>query len=93
MNRTNKQLSARRQQNADRQRTIRAERDRNHQCRTCGDPAVVSDRTGLLTKQCQRHLDLDVARKAVYILPWQSLEAAARRKFELEYILTGALPT
>lgn len=88
-NRTKSRL----QQNAERQRTIRAERDRNKQCRTCGDPAVVSDRTGLLTKQCQRHLDLDVARKEVYILLVQSLDAKQRGKFELEYPLAWALPS
>jgi hypothetical protein len=90
--RTNKQLKARRKQNAARQREIRADRDRLKQCRTCGDPAAVSERTGLLTKQCTVHLAVDAERKLVYILPRQSLEAAARRKFELEYPLSGALP-
>ena len=85
-------LKARRKQNADRQREVRAQRDRDHQCRTCGEPAVVSERTGVLTTACKRHLDMDVARKAIYILPEQSREAAARRKFELEYPLAWALP-
>jgi len=88
-NRTNASLK----RNAERQRELRAERDRNKQCRTCGAPAVVSERTGLLTKQCQRHLDLDLARKEVYILPEQSLEAKTRGKFEVEYKLVWVLPS
>lgn len=86
-------LAARRKQNAERQRQIRAERDRKKQCRTCGAPAARSARTGQLTRQCERHLDLDVARKAIYILPEQSASAAARRQFELEYPLAWALPS
>lgn len=91
MNRTTK-LKARRKQNAERQREIREARDKAKQCRTCGAPAVVSERTGMLTKQCRRHLGMDVARKAIYILPEQSLDAAARRKFEIEYPIEWALP-
>jgi hypothetical protein len=86
------EIKRRRKQNAERQREIRADRDRRKQCRTCGAPAVVSERTGELTKQCQRHLDLDVGRKAVYILLWQCPDALQRRQFELLYPLSGALP-
>lgn len=85
-------LKARRKQNAQRQREIRAERDRNKQCRTCGAPAVVSERTRRLTKQCRAHLVADAGRREIYILPQQSLDALASREFELEYPLSGALP-
>lgn len=56
---------------AERIRRIRSERDRKQQCRTCGDDAVVSKRTGQLTKQCARHLGCDVHRKTPYVLPWE----------------------
>lgn len=81
-------------QNAQHQREIRAVRDRDGLCRTCGDPAVVSDRTGRLTKQCRRHLGLDVARKEVYILPVGVTIRPHRGKpyLELHYPLSGALP-
>lgn len=85
-------LKARRLQNKVWQRQMRAKRDRREECRTCGRPAVLSERTGLLTRQCARHLALDVARKEVYLLPWQSLEDKRRGKFSLEYVLSGALP-
>lgn len=81
-----------RKQNAARQRQVRSERALAKACRTCGEPAAVSDRTGLLTRQCRKHLDADAARKEVYVLPLQSLEALASRKFDLEYPLSGALP-
>lgn len=55
---------------ADRQRRIRSERDAKKQCRTCGDPAVVSKRTGQLAKQCARHLGCDANRKLPYVLAW-----------------------
>lgn len=80
-----------RKKNAQYQRMVRAERDRRKQCRTCGKPAAVSQRTGRLTKQCQAHLDTDVRRKEIYILPMQSDDAKARGKFELEYPLSGAV--
>lgn len=87
-------IKRRRKQNADLQRRTREERDRNKQCRTCGQPAARSERTGQLTKQCQRHLDMDVARKEIYILPFGVLVRSHRgpSHVELEYPLSGALP-
>ena len=63
---------ANRKKNAQRQRELRADRDAKGQCRTCGDPAVVSERTGRLAKQCAVHLGCDVRRKDVYVLPWET---------------------
>lgn len=68
---------ARRKKNADRQARIRERRDAAGQCRTCGEPAAVSDRTGKLAKQCRRHLKLDTERHAVIELPWFGRPARA----------------
>lgn len=80
-------LKLRRLQNAEWQRRLREDRDRRRACRTCGDPVGISERTGKPTRQCPKHLAGDVARKAIYILPFQCPEAKARGKFDLEYPL------
>lgn len=67
-----KSLNSVRKRYADRQRRIRSERDAKRQCRTCGAPAVVSERTGALAKQCARHLGCDVGRKLIYPLAWET---------------------
>lgn len=65
---------ARLKKNAKRQRDIRAQRDRDGQCRTCGAPATHSKRTGKLARQCSTHLDCDIRRKDIYILPASETE-------------------
>lgn len=74
------------------QRELRRQRDAEGTCRTCGDEVAISERTGLPTRQCPRHLGCDLSRKMVYILPWETKtplrQALAAR---LEYPL-GALP-
>lgn len=62
---------ARRKRNASYQAQLRALRDLRQECRVCGDPAVVSTRTGMLTKGCIRHLGSDVNRKMPYVLPFE----------------------
>jgi len=64
-------VKALRKRYADRQRRIRSARDRKKRCRTCGDPAVMSERTGKLAKQCARHLGCDANRKKPYLLAWE----------------------
>lgn len=61
-----------RKKNAQRQRDVRAERDAKGQCRTCGDWAVVSKRTGQLARQCAIHLGCDIRRKDAYVLAWET---------------------
>lgn len=87
-------LIVRRRNNAALQRRVREQRDRDGKCRTCGDPAAISERTGKLTKQCDRHLKMDVARKEIYILPLEVTFRPHRGppSSELEYPLSGALP-
>lgn len=49
-------------------RYLRAGRDAKRQCRTCGEPAAVSKRTGRVAKQCEIHLKCDIGRKMIYLL-------------------------
>lgn len=68
-----KKVALQRKRNAKRQRALRKERDRLKQCRQCGAPAVMSNRTGKLAKQCADHLSADSKRKSpdrVYPLRW-----------------------
>lgn len=85
----NAKLKERRKNNAARMREVRAERKVSGQCRTCEEPVGASKRTGKPARQCEGCLDKDAARKRIYVLPVQSIEAAKRRKFVLEYPVHG----
>lgn len=67
--------TGKRNPNAERQAKLRIRRDREGLCRTCGDPAVMSKRTGRLARQCKEHLKVDRERKEVVPLRW--IEPAA----------------
>jgi len=61
-------IALQRKRNAEHQKKIRAERDANGLCRTCGDPAkrvrvkVNGVRTTKILRQCIRHLRVDAQR-------------------------------
>lgn len=68
---------ARRKANAERQAKLREFREQHQLCRTCGEPATASERTGKLSKQCTRHRKIDNGRKAIVQLTWSARPARA----------------
>lgn len=81
---TNKQQ---RKYNANRMARLREDRDARGVCRVCEAPAVRSERTGLLTKACRRHLGCDVTRKMIYVLPVEDFVRPHRGPVRSELVL------